>query len=180
MLKLTLKFTLKCSYMFLFNKLSSASLLSCFAKFIIIKIVKHVVMNHFGRVAAYLSRPYWCVYSAQCRVRLVFIGACTVQNVEWDWSLLVRVQCTVQSETSLYWCVYNAQRRVRLVFIGACKMHSAEWDWSLLVRVQCTVQSETGLYCCVHWVKVGEGGVSDTRMNLWDFVLLLKLNSGQL
>jgi len=37
-------------------------------------------MNHFGRVAAYLSSPYWCVYSAQCRVRLC-------------------VQCTVQSET---------------------------------------------------------------------------------
>ena len=26
-------------------------------------------MNQFGRVAAYLSSPHWCVYSAQCRVR---------------------------------------------------------------------------------------------------------------
>jgi len=25
-------------------------------------------MNRFGRVAAYLSSPYWCVYSAQCTV----------------------------------------------------------------------------------------------------------------
>jgi len=37
-------------------------------------------MNQFGRVAAYLSSPYWCVYNPQCRARL-------------------RVQCTVQSET---------------------------------------------------------------------------------
>ena len=37
-------------------------------------------MNQFVRVAAYLSSPYWFVYSAQCRVRLC-------------------VQCTVQSET---------------------------------------------------------------------------------
>ena len=36
-------------------------------------------MYQFGRVAAYLSSPYWCVYSAQCRV-------------------MVCVQCTVQSD----------------------------------------------------------------------------------
>jgi len=39
---ITLKFTLKCSYMFRFNKPSSGSLLLCFAKVIIIKILpKH-------------------------------------------------------------------------------------------------------------------------------------------
>ena len=43
-------------------------------------LVKNVVVNQFGRVAAYLSSPYWCVYSAQCTVRLC-------------------VQCTVHSET---------------------------------------------------------------------------------
>jgi hypothetical protein len=39
MLKLALKFTLKCCYMFRLNKPSSGSLLLCFAKVIIIKIV---------------------------------------------------------------------------------------------------------------------------------------------
>ena len=39
MLKRTLKFTLKCSYMFRFNKPSSGSLLLCFDKVIIIKTV---------------------------------------------------------------------------------------------------------------------------------------------
>ena len=52
--------------MFRFNKPSSGRLLLCFAKVIIIKIVKNVVMNQFGCVAAYLSSPYWCVYSAEC------------------------------------------------------------------------------------------------------------------
>jgi len=28
-------------------------------------------MNQFSRVAVYLSTPYWCVYSARCRVRLI-------------------------------------------------------------------------------------------------------------
>ena len=65
MLKLTLKFTLKCSHMFRCNKPSPGGLLLCFAKVIIIKIVKHVVMNQFGRVAAYLSSPYWFVHSAE-------------------------------------------------------------------------------------------------------------------
>jgi len=45
-------------------------------------LVKNGVRNQFGRVAAYLASPYWCVYSAQCRVRL----------------LLVCVQCTLQNE----------------------------------------------------------------------------------
>ena len=54
--------------MFRFNKPSSGSLLLCFAKVIIIKIVKDVVISQFGRVAAYLSSPYWCVHSAQCTV----------------------------------------------------------------------------------------------------------------
>ena len=58
MLKLTLKFMLKCSYMFRFNKQSSGSLLLCFAKVTIIKIVENVIMNQFGHVAAYLSSPY--------------------------------------------------------------------------------------------------------------------------
>ena len=37
-------------------------------------------MNQFGSVTTHLSSPYWCVYSAQRRVRLC-------------------VQCTAQSET---------------------------------------------------------------------------------
>ena len=61
-------------------------------------------MSQFGRVAAYLSSPYWCVqctvqvspywcvYSAQCRS--VLIGVCTVHNA--GQSLLVCVQCTVR------------------------------------------------------------------------------------
>ena len=44
--------------MFQFNKPSSGSLLSCFVKVTIIKIVKNIVMNQFGYVAAYLSSPY--------------------------------------------------------------------------------------------------------------------------
>jgi len=60
-LKLTLRFILKCSYMFRFNKPSSGSLLLCLAEVTIIKIVKNVVMNHFGLVAAYLSSRYWYV-----------------------------------------------------------------------------------------------------------------------
>jgi len=28
-------------------------------------------MNQFGRVVAYLSSPYWCVYCAQCMVRKI-------------------------------------------------------------------------------------------------------------
>jgi len=71
--------------MFRLNKPLSGSLLSYFAKVIIIKIVKNVVMNQFGRVAAYLSSVYWCVYSAQCKMRL----------------LLVCVQCTVQPYTPI-------------------------------------------------------------------------------
>jgi len=82
MLKLAWKFTLKCSYMFRCNKPSSWSLLSCFAKVIIIKIVKNVVMNQFGRVAAYLSIPYCCVYSAQCRVSLTFLEQ---SNCAFSW-----------------------------------------------------------------------------------------------
>jgi len=51
-------------------------------------------MNQFGLVAACLSSPYLCVYSAQCRVRL----------------LLVCVRCTVQSETFIGVCtVHNAE-----------------------------------------------------------------------
>ena len=51
-------------------------------------------MNRFGRVAAYLSSPNWCLYSVQCRVRL----------------LLMCVQCTVQSETVIGVCtVYSAE-----------------------------------------------------------------------
>jgi len=65
--------------MFRFNKPTSGSLLLCFAKIMIIKIaVKKVVMNQFGRVAAHLSSPYLCMYSAQCRVRVCL--QCTVQS----------------------------------------------------------------------------------------------------
>jgi len=65
MLKLTLKFASKCSYMFRLNKKSSGSLLLCFPEVIIPKKVKNVVQNQFGRVAAYL--PF-------------LIGMCTVQS----------------------------------------------------------------------------------------------------
>ena len=71
MLKLTLKFILKFSYMFRFNKSSSGSLLLCFVKDIIIKIVSQKSRYESFR---------WC----SC----IFIQ-----------SLLVCVQCTVQSET---------------------------------------------------------------------------------
>jgi hypothetical protein len=123
MLKLTLKCTLKCSYMFRSNKPSSGSLLLCFVKVIIIKIVNNV-MNRFGCVAAYLfnscscvySAQWDCVYSAQCRV-----GLCVQFTVQSG------TVCTVHSET-VYSpdcdCVYSAQYRV-----GLC--------------VQCTVQSGT-------------------------------------
>ena len=61
-LKLILKFTLKCSYVFRFNNHHQGSLLLCLAKVIIIKIYsKNVVMNQFGRVAAYLSSLNLCV-----------------------------------------------------------------------------------------------------------------------
>jgi len=59
--------------MFRFNKPSSASLL-WFAKVIIIKIVKNVVMNQFGHVVVYLSRLYWCVYSTLCTVLCTHIN----------------------------------------------------------------------------------------------------------
>ena len=82
-------------------------------------------MNQYGRVAAYLFSPYWCVYSAQCRVRLCV--QCTVQS-----ETVIGV-CTVHSaERECYWCVYSVQCRVRL----------------LLVFVLCTVQSETVIVVC--------------------------------
>jgi len=90
---------------------------------------------------------YWCVYSAQCRVRLfwcVYIAQFRVKL------LLVCVEFTVQNGT---------------VF-GVCKVHSVEWDSYLcvysaecrgrllLVCVQCTVQSETVIgVCTVHTVE---------------------------
>ena len=46
----------------------------CFAKVIIIKIV-----SWKRRVAAYLSSRYWCVYSAECRVKLSHCALCTVR-----------------------------------------------------------------------------------------------------
>ena len=42
--------------MFPFNKPASGSFLLCFAKAIIITVVKNVVMNRFGRMAA-VTRP---------------------------------------------------------------------------------------------------------------------------
>jgi len=96
---------------------------------------------------------YWCVYSAQCRVRLLLvcvqcavrsqapIGVCTVhvQSETVIGVCTVHVHnetvigmCTVHSaEGDCFWCVYSAQCRVRL----------------LLVCVQCTVLSETDLVC---------------------------------
>ena len=49
-------------------------------------------MYQFGRVAAYLSCHYWCVYSVQCRVS----------------GLLVCVQCTVQSEWVIGVCTVQS------------------------------------------------------------------------
>ena len=97
LLKLILKFALKCSYMFRLNKPTSGSLLSFFAKIMIIKMVfKNVVMNQFGLVAAHLSIPYWCVYSAQCSLTLhcalytqSHSALCTVHTVS-----LCAVHCT--------------------------------------------------------------------------------------
>jgi len=66
------------------------------------------------------SDCYWCMYSAQCRVRLLLV--CTVHSAESD----------------CYWCVYSAQCSVRLLLlcvqctvqsetvIGVCTVHSAE------------------------------------------------------
>jgi hypothetical protein len=103
------------------NKPNSGSLLLCFVKVTIIKIVKfkNVVTNQFGRVDAYLFSPYWCVYSAQCGVRLCV--QCIVQS---------EIVCTVHSAVRDY--VYNAQCSERLC-------------------VQCTVQSEIvcTLHCAV-------------------------------
>ena len=131
-----LKFTLKCSYTFQFNKPSSVSLLLCFPKFIIIKLVSYKRRYESVRVASFLSSPFWCVYSAQCRVRLLLvcvqrtvqsetvIGVCTVHSAGWD-------RC---------WCVCTAQGRVRLLLVcaqcivqsetvvGVCAAHSAVWD----------------------------------------------------
>jgi hypothetical protein len=62
-------------------------------------------MSQFGRVAAYLSCPYWCVYSLQCTVESeIVIGVCTVQS-----EIVIDV-CTVQSE----------------IVIGVCTVHSGE------------------------------------------------------
>jgi len=51
---------------------------------------------------------YWCVYSAECRERL----------------LLVCVQCRVQSETVIGVC--TVQSAGRETFIGVCTVHIAE------------------------------------------------------
>ena len=91
--------------MFRFNKPTSGSLLLCFAKIMIIKIVvKNVVMSQFGRVAAHLSSPYWCVYSAESHSALsLYIQShcalCTVHTVSL---------CTVHT-VSLYTvhCTYS-------------------------------------------------------------------------
>jgi len=41
-------------------------------------------MNQFGHVAAYLSSPYWCVYSAQCRESVSLCTVhCTHTNKDW-------------------------------------------------------------------------------------------------
>ena len=137
MLKLALKSILKCYYMFRFNKPSSGSLLLCFAKVIIIKIFS-------------LKRHYESVRSCGC----IFIQ-----------SLLLCVQCKVQSETVIgvcavhsvawkrYWCVCSEQCRVRLLLvcvqctvksesvIGVCAVHSVEWDrYWCVYSVQCRVR----------------------------------------
>ena len=40
-------------------------------------------MNQFGRVAAYLSSPFWRVYVVQCRVRLLVVCVqCTVHRAQ--------------------------------------------------------------------------------------------------
>jgi len=152
--------------MFWFNKPLSGSLLLCFAKVIIIEIVKNVVRNQFGHVAACLSSPYVCVQSDT---------VCMVHSAKWDcvysvqYKVRLCVQCTVQSETvctlhSAKWdCVYGAQCKVRLCLRctvqseTVCMVHSAKLDYvygaqcKVRLCVQCTVQSET--VCTVHSAK---------------------------
>jgi hypothetical protein len=63
---------------------------------------------------------YWCVYSAQCRVRL----------------LLVCVQCTVQSETVIGVCTVHSE-----IVIGVCTVHSSEWGcYWCVYGAQCRVR----------------------------------------
>ena len=68
-----------------FNRPSSGSVLLCFAK-LLKWFVKNAVRYQFGRVAAYLSSLYWCVYSVQCTVSVllvcVCVCVCTVQSAE--------------------------------------------------------------------------------------------------
>ena len=88
-----------------FNKSSSGSLLLCFAKVTIIRIVvKNVVMNQFGLVAAYLSSPYGYVYSAQRRVRSETQSAlCTVHTTITV--SLCTVHCTHTNNSLTLHCV---------------------------------------------------------------------------
>ena len=53
-------------------------------------------MIQYGRAAAYLSSPYWCVYSAQCIVRL-FTVHCThhVQTMHvFNYFILILISIT--------------------------------------------------------------------------------------
>ena len=56
------------------------------------------------------SETYWCVYSAQCRVRLLLVCVqWTVQSAECRVRLLlVCVQCRVQSETVIDVCTVQS------------------------------------------------------------------------
>jgi hypothetical protein len=84
-------------------------------------------MNQFGRVAAYLSSLYWCVYSVQCTVQSkCVIGVC------------VCVQCIVQSESVIGVCVC----------VCVCTVHSAQGDcyWCVYVYVCVCVQCTVSLY----------------------------------
>jgi len=164
MLKLTLKFTLKCSYMFRFNKPSSGSLLLCFAKVIIIKIIKNVVLNQFGRVAAYLSITYWCVYSAQCRVCTVRSAECVKRAVQSVHSAQCRVctvdiaecvHCTVQS-------VYSAQCRVYTVRSAECVQCRVCTMYSARCRV-CTARSAECVQCAMQSVYSAQCRVCTAR-----------------
>ena len=132
--------------MFRFNKPTSGSLLLCFAKIMIIKIVvKNVVMSQFGRVAAHLSSPYWCVYSAESHSALsLYIQShcalCTVHTVSL---------CTVHT-VSLYTvhCTYSLTLHCHCTY--SLTVHCT---YSLTVHCALYIQSHCAL-CTVHTVSL--------------------------
>ena len=72
-------------------------------------------MNQFGRVAAYLSSPYWCMYSAQCRVRL---SLCTVHCTYTINSLTLHSAVYTHTNSLTLHCALNTPLTVSL-----CTVH---------------------------------------------------------